>query len=90
MIKFSTTEAHTQSSFLSPLSYLRNLDEAVKISSYEGVKVGLKKLVIGYGNLQLVNLEVCAFADDILLLAKSGKNLEENLKTRILVLDSYS
>ena len=71
---FSTKEGVRQGGGLSPLLFITVMDDNIK-----ECKQRTKATIVGYRNLKTVEITECAFADDIVLIANSERNLQENL-----------
>lgn len=72
--EFITTEGLRQGGSLSPLLFIILMDDIVK-----EIKTSSKQLPIGYRNLKQTGINECAFADDVVIYAKSEKDLQRNL-----------
>ena len=73
--RFTTDEGVRQGSSLSPLLFITAIDEVMK-----ECKIKFKRYYVGYHSLQPIHLEMCTFADDIILMADSESKLEHNLQ----------
>lgn len=73
--EFTTGEGLRQGSVLSPTLFNLILDDVTKEVENE---VG--KVLVGYRNMEPVYLAQCAFADDLMICAKSEKELQRNLE----------
>lgn len=71
---FTTNEGVRQGGTLSPLLFITALDEVIKKSVPE-----MKKLCVGYKNMQIVSVNICAFADDMVLFAENERDLQHNI-----------
>lgn len=72
--EFVTKEGVRQGGSLSPLLFITFMDELIK-ETQELVK----PMIIGYRNLETVSVSEYAFADDIAVVARSEKDLEDNI-----------
>lgn len=72
--EFVTKEGVRQGGSLSPLLFITFMDELIKKT--QGL---VKPMFLGYRNLESINVSEYAFADDIAIIARSEKDLEENI-----------
>lgn len=77
---FITNEGMRQCCVINPLLFLCSMDEAMEECQSKTVK-----FVVGYISLKPVYLDISAFADDIILFANSGMNLQKKLHIRMEV-----
>lgn len=73
--EFTTKQGLRQGGILSPTLFNVVMDDIIKET-----KNRVKKVRVGYRNLEVVTVSVCAFADDLAILAESEKDLQENLR----------
>uniref|UniRef100_V5GWZ6 Retrovirus-related Pol polyprotein n=1 Tax=Anoplophora glabripennis TaxID=217634 RepID=V5GWZ6_ANOGL len=79
---FTTKESLRQGGGLSPTLFILFMDEIIKKCALE-----IKKLNVGYRNLQRIDISEGAFADDVVIMAGTKKDLEHNLNIWNLVLE---
>lgn len=72
---FATHEGVRQGGTLSPLLFIAFMDDIIRRS-----KQKMKPMYVGHRRLQRVEITECAFADDIVIMARNVKDLEDNLK----------
>ena len=72
--KFVTTRGVRQGSCLSPLLFIVAFDEIARQCKEKFIKY-----YVGYHNLSPISLEMCIFADDVLLLADTEDKMQQNL-----------
>lgn len=72
--EFITKEGLRQGGVLSPTLFNVIMDDAIK-----EVKDHVKKLNVGYRNMEQIQIAECAFADDLVVFAKNEKDLQNNL-----------
>lgn len=82
---FVNKQGVRQGGILSPLLFICIIDEVIKESWSQTTKY-----TIGYYKLQPVKIEACAFADDIVLVAKSERELEININVWVDILKKYN
>lgn len=73
--EFRTNEGLRQGGVLSPTLFNIILDDITK-----EVKDKVKKLLIGYWNMEPIYLSQCSFADDLMICAKNEDELQKNLE----------
>lgn len=81
---FTTTDGLRQGGGLSPLLFTIFMDEILKKCSAR-----VKKLYVGYRNLQRVGISEGAFADDVMIITESEKDLQKNLEVWNEILIEY-
>lgn len=72
---FTTKEGVRQGGVLSPLLFICAIDEIIKESTKQ-----MKKYKVGWYNMKVIEIEMCVFADDLVLVADSKQNLERNIE----------
>lgn len=80
---FETTIGVRQGGVLSPILFLIFMNEIIKDCSEQS-----KKISVGYNKMRNVEISECIFADDIVLLATSERNLQHNLNIWMGVLEA--
>ena len=81
---FSTQEGLRQGGSLSPVLFVIFMDEVIKKCTSRS-----KKLHVGHKNLQRVEISEGVFADDVVIMAKNEKDLQQNINTWNTVLEEY-
>lgn len=71
---FRTTDGLRQGGSLSPILFITYVDEIIKQCTRK-----CKKATIGHINLQRVEVSEGVYADDVVIIARNEKDLEENL-----------
>lgn len=74
--EFITREGLRQGGVLSPVLFTIFMDDIIR-----NCERRTKALHVGYRNLQPISISVCAFADDVVLMAGSESELKKNLMT---------
>jgi hypothetical protein len=82
---FETTQGVRQGGSLSPVLFINVIDEIVK-----ECKKTFKKYCIGWNRMQMINAEMCIFADDIVLIAETAEKLKYNLEKWNLEASKYN
>lgn len=72
--EFITREGLRQGGVLSPTLFNIVMDDILKET-----KEKVKKLLVGYRNMERVTISECAFADDLVIFAKSEQDLQHSL-----------
>lgn len=71
---FDTNKGLRQGGVMSPLLFIILMDDVIKQTAEK-----TKKLEVGYRKLHRTVVSECAFADDVVVLAKTEKDLQHNL-----------
>ena len=74
--KFTTNEGLRQGGVMSPLLFIIFMDDIITKCN----EIINKKLHVGYKNLKKVEISECAFADDIVIITETAKDLEKQIK----------
>ena len=81
---FITKEGLRQGGVMSPVLFTIYMDDIIKECNTK-----IKKLFLGYKNLQRVELSECAFADDIVIMANNENDLQTNVTAWNETLNEY-
>lgn len=71
---FVTKEGLRQGGVLSPLLFIIMMDDIIK-----ELKGTVRQIQVGYRNMEAIGISECAFADDLVLFARSETELKHNL-----------
>lgn len=73
--EFTTAEGLRQGGVLSPILFNIVMDDILK-----EVKTKVRRLKVGYRNMEIVTIGECVFADDVAIFANNEKDIQHNLE----------